>query len=54
MNNEASIPTRYPEDISKLIKEYNKQIAKRYLKENNRKCLHLLSFYGILLLKEGI
>jgi len=32
MNNEASIPTRYPEDISKLIKGYNKQIAERYLK----------------------
>lgn len=31
--NEASIPTRYPEDISKLIKEYNKQITERYLKE---------------------
>jgi HEPN domain-containing protein len=31
--NEASIPTRYPEDISKLIKQYNKQVAKRYLKE---------------------
>ncbi len=31
--NEVSIPTRYPEDISKLIKEYNKQVAQRYLKE---------------------
>ena len=31
--NEASIPTRYPEDISKLTREYNYSTAKRYLKE---------------------
>ena len=30
--NEASIPTRYPEDISKLTKQYNKQVAQRYLR----------------------
>lgn len=31
--NEASIPTRYPEDMSKLIKDYNQSITKIYLKE---------------------
>jgi len=31
--NEASIPTRYPEDISRLTRQYNKQVAQRYLKE---------------------
>lgn len=31
--NEASIPTRYPEDLSILIKQYNRQVAQRYLKE---------------------
>ena len=30
--NEASVPTRYPEDINKLIKAYNAVIANRYLK----------------------
>lgn len=30
--NEASVPTRYPEDINKLIKVYNAVIANRYLK----------------------
>ena len=31
--NEASVPTRYPEDITKIAKAYNKQAASRYLKE---------------------
>lgn len=31
--NEASVPTRYPEDIAKLTKAYNKGAAYRYLKE---------------------
>lgn len=31
--NEASVPTRYPEDIVKLAKAYNKSAAYRYLKE---------------------
>jgi len=31
--NEASVPTRYPEDIAKLAKSYNKSAAYRYLKE---------------------
>ena len=31
--NEASVPTRYPEDIVKLAKAYNKGAAYRYLKE---------------------
>lgn len=30
--NEASVPTRYPEDIAKLAKAYNRQAANRYLK----------------------
>jgi HEPN domain-containing protein len=30
--NEASIPTRYPEDISKISKQYNKKVAINYLK----------------------
>jgi len=29
--NEASVPTRYPEDMSKLVKHYNKAAAERYL-----------------------
>ncbi|MBU4345922.1 MAG: HEPN domain-containing protein [Candidatus Omnitrophica bacterium] len=31
--NQASIPTRYPEDIAKISKQYNKSVAERYLKE---------------------
>ena len=31
--NEASVPTRYPEDIIKIAKAYNRQAASRYLKE---------------------
>ena len=31
--NEASVPTRYPEDISKLVKSYNSSTADRYLKQ---------------------
>jgi len=31
--NEASVPTRYPEDIAKLSKAYNRQAAARYLNE---------------------
>ncbi|MBU4304331.1 MAG: HEPN domain-containing protein [Candidatus Omnitrophica bacterium] len=31
--NEASVPTRYPEDINKLIKVYNGVIANRYLRK---------------------
>lgn len=31
--NEASIPTRYPEDISKISKQYNKKVATNYLKD---------------------
>lgn len=31
--NEASIPTRYPEDISKISKQYNKKVAACYLKD---------------------
>jgi HEPN domain-containing protein len=31
--NEASVPTRYPEDIKKLAKAYNKEAALRYLTE---------------------
>jgi len=31
--NEASVPTRYPEDITRLAKAYNRQAAFRYLKE---------------------
>jgi HEPN domain-containing protein len=31
--NEASVPTRYPEDIIKIAKAYNKNAAQRYLKE---------------------
>lgn len=29
--NAASIPTRYPEDLSKLTRQYNARAAKRYL-----------------------
>jgi HEPN domain-containing protein len=29
--NNASIPTRYPEDIQEAIKEYNREVAKEYL-----------------------
>lgn len=31
--NEVSIPTRYPEDISKVSKQYNKKVAIGYLNE---------------------
>lgn len=31
--NEASVPTRYPEDMSKLVRHYNKAAAERYLAE---------------------
>ena len=31
--NEASVPTRYPEDMSKLVRHYNRLAAQRYLKE---------------------
>lgn len=31
--NTASIPTRYPEDISKLTKQYNRVAAEKYLNE---------------------
>lgn len=34
--NEASVPTRYPEDISRLIKDYNKNVAYRYLTQVKR------------------
>lgn len=34
--NAASIPTRYPEDISKMAKEYNRNVAKEYLKETKK------------------
>ena len=30
---EASVPTRYPEDMSKLVRYYNRSAAQRYLKE---------------------
>ena len=30
--NTASIPTRYPEDMSKISKQYNRSVAQRYLK----------------------
>ena len=31
--NQASIPTRYPEDMAKISKQYNKAVALKYLKE---------------------
>lgn len=31
--NEASIPTRYPEDITEISKQYNKKVAQNYLKK---------------------
>lgn len=31
--NSTSIPTRYPEDISKLSRQYNRAAANKYLKE---------------------
>ena len=31
--NQASIPTRYPEDIRKISRQYNKSVAQEYLKE---------------------
>lgn len=34
--NTASIPTRYPEDITKLTKQYNRHTAERYLDETKR------------------
>ncbi len=30
--NAASIPTRYPEDIAKMTKHYNRSVAEKYLK----------------------
>lgn len=30
--NNASIPTRYPDDVRRMIKEYSKDIAELYLK----------------------
>jgi len=35
--NEASVPTRYSEDMAKLVRHYNKAAAERYLIET--KCL---------------
>lgn len=34
--NTASIPTRYPEDISKMAKQYNRAVAERYLRETRK------------------
>jgi HEPN domain-containing protein len=34
--NEASIPTRYPEDISKISKQYNRKSATGYLTETEK------------------
>ncbi len=34
--NQASIPTRYPEDITKISRQYNKSVAEEYLKETKR------------------
>jgi len=31
--NQVSVPTRYPEDIAKLSKSYNRKAAYKYLKE---------------------
>jgi HEPN domain-containing protein len=31
--NQASVPTRYPEDITKISKQYNKTVAQKYLKD---------------------
>lgn len=31
--NQASIPTRYPEDIAKMSRQYNRTAALKYLKE---------------------
>ncbi|MEW5758135.1 MAG: HEPN domain-containing protein [Candidatus Omnitrophota bacterium] len=31
--NQTSIPTRYPEDISKIAKQYTKETAQRYLND---------------------
>ena len=31
--NEASIPTRYPEDVTKMVRAYKKQVAAEYLKK---------------------
>lgn len=31
--NEVSIPTRYPEDIKRLVKQYKRSVTERYLKE---------------------
>ena len=34
--NAVSIPTRYPEDVSKLTKQYNYKAGKEYLEETGR------------------
>lgn len=44
--NEASVPTRYPEDIVKLAKAYNKSAACRYLKETKELLKWLKSRVG--------
>lgn len=31
--NQASIPTRYPEDIAKISRQYNRPVAQKYLRE---------------------
>jgi len=31
--NTASIPTRYPEDIAKMARQYNRAVANKYLKQ---------------------
>ena len=31
--NQASIPTRYPQDMAKITKQYTKAIAEKYLEE---------------------
>jgi len=31
--NTASIPTRYPQDISKMAKQYNRAVANKYLEQ---------------------
>ena len=39
--NTASIPTRYPDDLQRALKEYPKSVAKDYLKQTQEilKCL---------------
>jgi len=34
--NAVSIPTRYPEDVAKLTKQYNSKAGKEYLEETGR------------------